>query len=163
MSVSKVSLISLWAVLFLTGAACKTFVVEDVNYAQQIESVLHPDKDGVVEDIRHGISFNINPFIKQEFGESDSVNVDEIHLIRNEKGYYFITASQFKHVYVMEPGRSKLKQTNKIKVSDTGLTSAAFNLRSPFVQLVDTQNREVLTLSENGIHNNVNNNEEAES
>jgi hypothetical protein len=135
----------------LSGTACRTFVVEDVNYAQQIESVLHPDENGNVEDVRHGISFNVNPFLVQEFGEQDSVEIDEIRLIRNEKGFYFITANKFKHVYVMEPAKSKLKLSNKIKVSETGLTSAAFNLRSPFIQLIDRQQGEVLTLNEEGI------------
>lgn len=151
MSVTKTTLITFLAVLILTGTACRTFVVEDVNYAQQIESVLHPDENGNVEDIRHGISFSVNPFIKQEFGEQDSVEINKVRLIRNEKGFYFITANNFKHVYVMEPAKSKLKLVNKIKVSETGLTSAAFNLRSPFVQLIDQQQGEVLTLNEEGI------------
>lgn len=153
MSVTKTTLITFLAVLMLTGTACRTFVVEDVNYSQQIESVLHPDENGNVEDIRHGISFNVNPFLEQEFGEQDSVKITEVRLIRNEKGFYFITANHFKHVYVMKPAESKLKLENKIKVSESGLTSAAFNLRSPFVQLIDQQQGEVLTLNEDGIKN----------
>lgn len=154
MSVTKATLISLLSVLILTGTACKTFVVEDVNYAQRIESVLHPDDEGMVYDIRHGINFSILPFKQQEFEESDSTAVEEVHLIRNNKGFYFITASHFKHVYVMKPGKSSLKQINKIRVSEQGLTSAAFNLRSPFVQLVDMKQKEVLSLNEEGIQNN---------
>lgn len=133
------------------GTACNKFVVEDVNYSHAIESVLTPDENGVVEDVRHGISFNINPFIQQEFGEVADKTVDKVRLIRNKEGYYFITATSFKNVYVMEPKRGELKLENKIKVSDEGLISPAFNLRNAVVQLVNTETDQVVNLNAKGI------------
>lgn len=145
----------LLASFMMLATACNKFVVENVNYSQQIESVLVPDENGDVHDVRHGISFNVEPFKAQEFGEEDSTTqIKEIRLIRNAEGYYFITASQFKNVYVMEPGKSELKLKNKIKVSEERLAAPALNLRDATVQLVKTDTNEILTLNENGLQEN---------
>lgn len=146
--------ILLLASFVLLGTACTTFVVKDVNYSHQIESVLTPDQEGEVSDVRHGITFNVQPFVDQEFGEEDSTyQIEEIRMIRNAKGFYFITADQFKHVYVMKPGSGSLKLKSKIKVSESPITNPAFNMRDGYVQLVKTQTNEVVALTEDGLQN----------
>ncbi len=153
--------IILLASIVMLGTACKTFVVKNVNYSHQIESVLTPNEDGIVYDVRHGISFNITPFEKKEFGATDSIEVKEVRLIRNAEGYYFITANQFKNVYVMEPGNGELKLKKKIKVSEERLAAPAFNLRDSHVQLVKTDTNEVLNLNQDGIQENKNEEEQS--
>ena len=151
------------AATMLVGTACNQFVVQDVNYSQPIESVLAPDENGQVEDVRHGITFNITPFEKQEFGDQDSLKIDQVRLIRNADGFYYITANNFKHVYVMEPGKGELKLNNKIKISEERLASPAFNMRDGQVQLIKTDTNQVISLTEDGIHENQDNNEEEKS
>lgn len=135
----------------LIGTACNKFVIEGVNYSQEIESVLEPDEAGNVEDIRHGITFNINPLLQEEFEAKEQTSIDEIRLIRNSEGFYFITANNFRHVYVMEPGQGELILKNKILVSDDRLISPAFNLRDGIVQLINTETNEIYALRSNGI------------
>ena len=147
---SRVSLFVFLAALLITSA-CKTFEVKNVNYAQQVESVLIPTSEGEVNDSRYGISFNILPFQYKEFQDSSSVFVDEVRLIRNSNGFYFITATGFQNVYVMEPIKNGFRLKEKITVSEDGLKAPAFNLRSPFVQLIDTKTSEVYSLNEKGI------------
>ena len=91
MKYSRISLFVFMAVL-LFASACKTFEVKNVNYAQQVESVLTPTDNGDVTDSRYGIAFNILPFQYEEMKDSSSVLVDEVRLIRNQNGFYFITA-----------------------------------------------------------------------
>ena len=143
----------LFATFLFVGAACKTFVVKDVNYSQQIESVLTPNSKGEVHDSRYSLSFNILPFQFQETKDSSSVSVEEVRLIRNTEGFYFITANGFSNVYVMEPIKNGLKLKKKIQISEQGLTSPAFNLRSPYVQLVDKETLQTFSLNEKGIQN----------
>lgn len=150
MKYSKFSLFVVAAVLLFTSA-CKTFEVQNVNYAHQVESVLEPNEEGQVSDSRYGISFNILPFQFQEMEDSSSVLVEQVRLIRNNRGYYFITANGFNNVYVMEPIESGLKLKEKITISESGLIKPAFNLRSPFVQLVDIETSEIYTMNEKGI------------
>jgi hypothetical protein len=66
------------------------------------------------------------------------------------KGYYFITASKFKNVYVFGQIEGGLKLTNKILVSQDGLENPAFNQRPPYIQLLNGENPPV-SLTKEGI------------
>lgn len=140
--------------LVMGGVGCNdALVVHNVNYGQPLESVLQPDSNGVITDKRYGLSFDISPLQFAETGDSANVNIDRVHLIRGVKGYYYITANNFKHVYVMKPTNGSLTLKEKIMVSEEGLRSPAFNLRSPYIQLVETENKKIYALDENGIQN----------
>jgi len=128
-------------------------IVQNVNYAQPVESVLEPDTNGVVTDKRYSISFDVSMLQYAETGDSANVNIDRVHLIRGVKGYYYITANNFKHVYVMKPTKGSLTLKEKVLVSDEGLRSPAFNFRPPYIQLVETENQKIYALDENGIQN----------
>jgi len=151
MKLSKLTPLIFLISVSLIGTACNKFVIEGVNYSQEVESVLEPDENGNVEDVRHDLTFNINPLLKEEFGEGEQLNIEEIRLIRNAEGFYFITAKNFRHVYVMKPGHSNLKLENKIRVSDDRLISPAFNYRDGIVQLVNTGTNDVYALRVDGI------------
>ncbi|RNC86129.1 MAG: hypothetical protein ED557_00925 [Balneola sp.] len=152
MTIQRKIIVPIVLVGMLMFQACsKSMVVQDVNYAQKIESVLIPNDEGLVQDIRHGISYSILPFQLEEFQDTTQILVSEIRMIRNHQGYYFITADGFKNVYVMEPRRNELKLKRKIEVSEFGLQSPAFNWRAPSVQLLSTNNEAVL-LTEKGIY-----------
>lgn len=136
-------------VLFLQ-ACNKSLVIKNVDYAQKIESVLTPDSDGNVSDIRYGISFSILPFQFEEFKDSSSVQISEIRMIRNNLGYYFITAERFKNVYVMAPNKGELKLEKKIQVNENGLYSPVFNWRVSVVELIENS-KNIILLNEKGI------------
>lgn len=125
-------------------------VVKDVNYAHGLESVLIPETDGTVNDVRYGIRFNIMPFQLEEFQDTSAIIVDEIRMIRNREGYYFITANKFKHVYVMVPKEGSLKLKKKILVDENGINSPAFNWRDPVVELINRDTKEVISLNSKG-------------
>ena len=143
----------LLAVSLFLSTACKTFEVKNVNYGQQIESVLSPNAKGEVHDSRYSLTFNILPFQFQETQDSSAVTVDEVRLIRNNAGLYFITADGFSNVYVMEPIKNGLKLKKKIQVSEQGLIAPAFNMRNPYIELVDKETAQTFSLNEKGIQN----------
>jgi hypothetical protein len=126
-------------------------VIENVNYAQNVESVLVPNEEGVVTDIRNNISFSIIPLIHKEFGINSSFNINEIRLIRNQKGFYFITAHHFKNVYVFMPVENELKLKKIIAISDNEIQKPIFNWRNPFIEILSLENGNSLFLTEKGI------------
>ena len=71
-------------------------------------------------------------------------------MIRNREGYYFITANNFKHVYVMVPKEGSLKLKKKILVDENGINSPAFNWRDPVVELINRDTKEVISLNSKG-------------
>lgn len=140
------SLIFSIALLFGVTACGPSLVLQDVDYAQPVESVLEPDSNTDVHDQRYAVKFNIAPVLEEEGVSS----VDEIRLIRNTAGYYFLTASSFTSVYVFEPGEGELSLKNKIDISDEGLQQPAFNQRQGRIQLVDLETGNTYNLDHNG-------------
>lgn len=141
------SLVNLLAVFTIVSAVvltgCKqSMVISEVNYSQSVESVLTPNEDGVVEDIEHGISFNILPLQYEETQDTSSVTTKEVRFIRGQEGYYYITAPDYEHVYVMEPEESELKLKSKLAVTENGVAQPAFNQRSSYIQLLNRETGE---------------------
>jgi hypothetical protein len=133
---SKPAVITLSLCLaFLFGAtACgPSLVIQNVDYSQPIESVLAPNAENEIHDQRFAIKFSIQPILENEGISS----VDEVRLIRNSAGYYFLTAAGFSHVYVLGTDESELKMKKRIRVSEEGIGQPAFNQRDTYIQLID--------------------------
>lgn len=139
--IQKVAALGLLFALIVTG--CKqSMVISKVDYSQSIESVLSPDENGVVKDVQHGLTFNILPLQYAETQDTSSVTTNEVRYIRGQEGYYYITAPNYKNVYVMAPEKSKLKLKKKLNISETGIAQPALNQRSTFIQLVNQSSGE---------------------
>ncbi len=124
------------ATLLVLTVACAPLTLTDVDYAQPVESVMTPDQNGNVEDVRLGISFNITPINVEELGE-DAPLPNEVRFIRGSQGYYFVTAPGYSNVYVLESGEQIMELYETIFVSEAGLANPAFNQRPPHIQLID--------------------------
>ena len=118
-------------------AACSSLVVKPVNYGWPIENVLTTDGNGMVEEKRHSISFNAAAILKHEFGDSTNVDSKEIRIIRNNEGYYIITAQGFNNVYLFAQGAGLLNLEKKYLLSEVGLKSPIMNQRNTYIELID--------------------------
>lgn len=141
------------AVVFIIAGCKQSLVISEVDYSQPIETVLTPDDEGIVSDVQHGISFNILPLQYAETQDTSEVRTREVRFIRGTEGYYYITAPNFKHVYVMVPEKGKLKVDRKIMISENGVEDPAFNQRAPYIQLLNRKSGETYTLNFKGIQN----------
>ena len=133
---------------FLLLAGCSSLTLKPGDFAWPVESVLAVDRHGNVQSDRYSFSFNVKALLFAE--TQDSVNISKVTLrtIRDGKGYYFITASQFKNVYVFEQSEGGLKLRNKILVAPNGMVTPALNQREPYIQLVNGQNPAVMLTSD---------------
>jgi hypothetical protein len=138
---------TIFPLLFL--AACSSLTLKPVDFSWPIEAELKPDRKGVVQEERYTMSVNVTSVIWEELKDS-TASRHTIHMIRDVKGYYYITAAKFKNVYVFKHGDGELVQANKILVSESGLTSPAFNQRAPNVQLINGKEKPIL-LSNTGV------------
>jgi len=147
MAKSKLITLITSVALMISVAACgPSLVISNVDYAQPIESVISPDADNVVNDERYAISFSVAPILEEE--EVDSA--DEIRLIRNSRGYYFITAPGFMNVYVFEPAENELKLKRKISITEDGLGQPALNQRGEYIEVVDRASGDTYQVNEEG-------------
>lgn len=130
--------------ILLSASACSTsLVLQNVDFSQPIESVLVPDSEQNVHDQRFAVKFSIAPLLAEE----NLPGVDEVRLIRNRAGFYFITASGFNNVYVFTPGESILELVEKVFITENGLSQPAFNQRETYIELIDRNTGETFNLN----------------
>ena len=118
-------------------AACSSLKLEPAQFSWPIESVLKIDNNGFVKEDRHSINFNTKALFFEETQDSLSYAGKYIRLIRNNEGYYFMTAVDFKNVYVFTVAKNAFSLENKIQINETGLVNPAFNQRNSFIELLD--------------------------
>lgn len=134
----------------LVGCGSK-MTIKRVNYSQPLETVLETSENGKVEALEYGLSFNIKPIQYKETNDTTSVTTEKVHLIRNSNGYYFLTASGYNNVYVLQPETGSLKLHKSIQITQDGLNQPAFNQRDPYIQLIDKKSEQTYRLTEKGI------------
>ena len=147
------TLVYLGSFLLIFLTACSSLVLKPADFSWPVESVLNIDGDGNVAVERYSESFNTKPLFYKETGDSLAYQNQQLRVIRNRDGYYFMVANNFKNVYVFNQKDGAFRLEKKIEVSDkVGIQNPAFNQRSPFIELVygdNSANR--VNLTDNGI------------
>jgi len=103
----------------------------------------------MVAENRFAVAFSITALVAHERGESQSPAGLTVRVIRDREGYYYITAPQFKSVYVFTAVDGTMKQSRKIEIGETEMTDPKFNQRDTFIELVNGQTK--LSLTKDGI------------
>lgn len=147
MTKSTLHVILLGVLMMGTVSCGPSLVIQNVDYSQPLESILTPDSENMVDDQRYAIKFSVSPILEAEGASS----VNEIHLIRNIDGYYFVTANGFQNVYVFAPGEGELELENTIEFVENSLGEPAFNRRDGYIELVDLSANETYRLNHEGI------------
>ncbi len=142
--------LGLFFLVFLV-AGCSPLMLKPADFSWPIESELKVNSNGMVHEDRYSISFSVKPLLYEETKDSTNLSNVTIRLIRDESGFYFITAPHFKNVYVFSQNDGGLSLENTIPVSKDGLSSPAFNQRAPFVELLNGKDKPVM-LSKDGVH-----------
>lgn len=130
-------------VLIISLVGCSSLKLSPANFAWSIETVLPVDQNGMVTEKRYAFSFNTKPLFFAEKGDSALYYDEELHIIKNEKGFYFITAKSFLSIYVFQESDGALALTNKISFEQK-LSNPAFNSRFPWIELVDGDSKYLL-------------------
>ena len=131
--------------LSLIIAACSVLTLQPANFSWPLESILPVDNNGKISEDRYSLEVNTVGMFFEEFQDSLSYKSKEVRMIRDNQGFYFLTSTNFKNVYVFKVDEGKLVQENKIFISEFGLQTPAFNQRDPYIELVDGTNKMNLT------------------
>jgi hypothetical protein len=137
-------------ILFILPA-CSSLTLTPADFSWPVESVLKVNEDGFVKEDRYSLLFDTKNLFLEETEDSLSYLDKEIRVIRDTKGYYYITSNNFKNVYVFSNGEGKLQLDNKILISEAGVGKPAFNQRPPYIELLNGSNKHLL--SNDGIEN----------
>jgi len=147
------TLVYLGSFLLVFLTACSSLVLKPADFAWPVESVLDIDNDGNAVVNRYSESFNTKPLFYKEMGDSLAYRNQQLRVIRNKDGYYFMVANNFKNVYVFNDKDGAFNLEKKITISDSaGVQNPAFNQRSPFIELVyGPGSTNKINLTSNGI------------
>lgn len=135
--------------LLIFAFACSTLKLQQADFAWPVESVISVDENGKVSDDRYSISFDTKSLFFEETEDSSAYEGKKIRILRDINGYYFITAEQFKNVYVFQMDNGSMALHNKIFISEIGIENPALNQRAPYIELIDGGKSRYLT--NNGI------------
>ena len=117
--------------------SCSSLTLTSAEFSWPLESVLKIDSRGFVKEERHSISFDTKNLFLEETQDSLGYAGKTLRVIRNNEGFYFMTAVDFKNVYVFTVVKNAFSLENKIQINETGLKNPAFNQRRPFIELLD--------------------------
>ncbi len=125
------------ATVFLILQGCTNSLLLKGDFSWAIESVVSIDQNGVATDKRFSFSFDTKKLFFIETGDSLKYKNEELRIIRDELGYYYITAKKFTSVYVLKQAEGNLEIENKIFINIKGFEKPAFNSRLPYIELID--------------------------
>lgn len=130
--------------------SCSSFKIENVKYGWAGEYFGNPDDKGNLVIQKSSISFNVMEVLKEEKLDAKPKEV-KIRVIRDDEGYYYLTAHKFLNVWVFTSGESLLKLENKIKLFENQpLDDPKFNEQKPNVKLFLKDGKEFI-LNKDGI------------
>ena len=149
----KTTFCFLFCTLSFIIEGCTPLTLRPADFSWPIEIAATPESNGTIQVMRYKVAFNSKPLLWEELKDSTHVTKYTLHVIRDLNGYYFITAKDFKNVYVFVQGEGALNLEKKISVSEKGLKAPAFNQKGSLIQFVNEQkeNEPSILLSNDGI------------
>lgn len=136
-------LLSTFLLISITG--CSSLILTPADFSWPVEDVLKINDKGIVTIERYTFSINVKQLFYAEFKDSTKFIGQEIRMIRDKAGYYFITAKGFKNVFLFLPIENGLKLENKIEISETeALSNPILNQESPNIRLIDGSKKYLL-------------------
>lgn len=131
-------LLMLIAAVSLFG--CSQVTLQPADFSWPVESILKADGNGMVAESRYAVSFSINDMIIKEFTDTQENAMSAgvtVRVIRDREGFYYITAPNFKNVYVFKPGEGELKQHRRIEIGEAAMSDPKFNQRDSYIELLN--------------------------
>lgn len=136
--------------IFSVVVGCSQLTLEPSDFSWPIESVLDINDQGYIIENRYSFTTNVKSLFLAETNDSSAFLNSNIRVIRDEKGYYYLTANGFKNVYLFNVSDGKMLLFQKILVSEFGLDLPAFNQRKPYIEILDGE-QHVMFINSNGI------------
>ena len=137
-------------IILAAVVGCSQLTLEPTDFSWPIESVLDINDEGNITENRYSFTTNVRSLFLAETNDSSSYMNSTVRVIRDEKGYYYLTANGFKNVYIFNVNDGKMILSQKILISEFGLDLPAFNQRKPYIEILDGE-QHVMFISSDGI------------
>lgn len=141
-------LVLVGTVASLAIVGCSSLQLQPADFAWQAEEVVEVGSKGMVDAKRYSVAFNITGLLAKEFA-TDSMaakNTNEVRLIRDKAGFYYLTGKNFKNVYVLAQSDGALSVSNTITISaDKPMDEPKFDQKDSYIELWNGANKYQVT------------------
>ncbi len=129
-------LISMVTSLAMIG--CSSLQLQPADFAWQADEILEINSKGMVTAKQYSVSFTVTPLLAKEFAEDSAAlkGTNEVRMIRDKAGFYYLTGKKFKNVYVLAQSDGALAVSNTISISvDKAMEDPKFDQKESYIEL----------------------------
>jgi hypothetical protein len=124
--------------------SCSSLKIENVKYGWGGEFFANPDESGLINIPKSSMQFNISQILTEEKLTGNPKD-HKFRIIRDDEGYFYITANNFKFVWVFACEEASLVLKNKLDLLEgKSLDDPKFNEQKPNVRLFLKDGKEFL-------------------
>lgn len=139
-------LISMFISLAMIG--CTPLQLQPADFAWQADEILEINSKGMVIAKQYSVAFTVTPLLAKEFA-TDSMaakNTNEVRLIRDKAGFYYLTGKKFKNVYVLAQSDGALAVSNTIVIyAEKAMDDPKFDQKESYIELWNGKEKFQLT------------------
>jgi hypothetical protein len=129
-------LIGIFTSLAMIG--CSSLQLQPADFAWQADEILAIGSNGMVSAKQYSVAFTVTPLLAKEFA-TDSMalkNTNEVRLIRDKAGFYYLTGKKFKNVYVLAQSEGALAVSNTVIISvEKAMEDPKFDQKDTYIEL----------------------------
>ena len=139
-------LTSMFTSLAMIG--CSSLQLQPADFAWQADEILAISSNGMVSAKQYSVTFTVTPLLAKEFA-ADSMalkNTNEVRLIRDKAGFYYLTGKKFKNVYVLTQSDGALAVSSTIVISaEKAMDDPKFDQKDSYIELWNGKEKYQLT------------------
>ncbi len=139
-------LIGMFTSLAMIG--CSSLQLQPADFAWQADEILEINSKGMVFAKQYSVAFTVTPLLAKEFAADSAAakNTNEIRLIRDKAGFYYLTGKKFKNVYVLAQSDGALAVNNTINISaEKVMDDPKFDQKDTYIELWSGKDKYQLT------------------
>lgn len=143
-------LVSMFISLAMIG--CSSLQLQPADFAWAAEEIVEVGQKGMVDAKRYSVAFTVTPLLAKEFAADTMAakNTNEIRLIRDKAGFYYLTGKKFKNVYVLAQSDGALSVSSTIPIlADKVMDDPKFDQKDTYIELWNGKDKYQLT--KNGV------------
>ncbi len=144
----KKVLVSIGFLVSIMLVGCSSLQLQPADFSWAAEEIIEVGSKGMVDAKRYSVAFTVTPLLAKEFATDTMAakNTNEVRLIRDKAGFYYLTAKKFKNVYVLVQSEGALAVNNTLVISaEKQMDDPKFDQKDSYIELWNGKEKFQLT------------------
>lgn len=144
----KKVLVSIGFLVSIMLVGCSSLQLQPADFSWAAEEIIEVGSKGMVDAKRYSVAFTVTPLLAKEFAADTMAakNTNEVRLIRDKAGFYYLTGKKFKNVYVLVQSEGALAVNNTLTISaEKPMDDPKFDQKDSYIELWNGKEKFQLT------------------